>query len=377
MDKGGILEITRFEGTKIAGMLTHTPLVDHGDAVSYRDASGRQTGTQWQRLSGAHGYQRPLGAGKFAAVSDYPDATSIRVQVDGPGRFSGVVTDGSGKTVGSISTQAQGAALHSEFQSAAGQAHCTVDFHGDGVIEAVMTRPGHKAVGVMLARGNAAFISSGQSGTFRATTIDSEGNESGSLTQSRLSNGSVVIDYHDQDGKSTGRSQRTPMLGTVSRTIYVDPEESGEARTLDSVAGPEGTIETTRHVENESAKREGQDRVAMLVNADSDGQLTMGEFRTRGPPSPYPGAPKGLGSLTRLVVQRMNAAGDILILDYNETHFLERRDTVHASGIVEDVLYVTHAGKVTTWWREDGSYEQESDDGEGHVNSTGQAPRGH
>ena len=73
----------------------------------------------------------------------------------------------------------------------------------------------------------------------------------------------------------------------------------------------------------------------------------------------------------------MNAAGDILILDYNEAHFLERRDTVHASGIVEDVLYVTHAGKVTTWWREDGSYEQESDDGEGHVNSTGQAPRGH
>jgi hypothetical protein len=179
MDKDGILEITRFDGTKIAGTLTHTPLVDHGDAVSYRDASGRQIGTEWQRLGGAHGSQRPLGAGRFTAVSDYPDATSIRVQVDGPGRFSGVVTDGSGKTVGSMSTRVQDAALHSEFQSAAGPAHGTVDFHGDGVIEAVMARPGHKAVGVMLIRGSAAFISSGQSGAFKATTIDSEGNESG------------------------------------------------------------------------------------------------------------------------------------------------------------------------------------------------------
>jgi hypothetical protein len=123
-------------------------------------------------------------------------------------------------------------------------------------------------------------------------------------------------------------------------------------------------------VENERAKREGQDRVAMLVNADSDGQLTTAEFRTIGPPSPYPGAPKDLGRLARLVVERMNAAGDILILSYNELHFLERRDTVRASGIVEDVLYVTRAGTVTTRWHEDGSYEQTSDDGEGHVNTT-------
>ena len=104
----------------------------------------------------------------------------------------------------------------------------------------------------------------------------------------------------------------------------------------------------------------------MLVNADSGGQLTTAEFSTLGRPSPYPGAPKDLGLLTRLVVERMNASGDIFILSYDGALSLERRDTVHASGIVEDVLYSTREGTVTTLWHEDGSYEQTSDDGEGH-----------
>ena len=374
MDKNGILEITRFDGTKIAGTITHTPLVDHGDAVSYRDATGRQTGTEWQRLSGAHGSQRPLGAGRFTAVSDYPDATSIRIQVDGPGRYSGVVTDGSGKSVGSISTKLQGAALHSEFQSAVGSTHGTVDFHGDGVIEAVMARTGHKSVGVMLTRESAAFISSGRTDAFKAMTIDSEGNESGFLTQSSPSSRSVVIEYYDQDGTSTGRSQRTLVSGTLSRTTYVDLA-AGAAGRLDSVVRTEGGIATTLHVGDESATREGQDRIAMLVSADSDGELTKAECRTLGKPAPYPGAPGDFGLLTGLVIERVNAAGDILILTYDGAHYLERRDSVLASGVVEDVLYTTRNGTVTTRWHEDGSYEQTRDDGEGHVNTTRHSPR--
>ena len=113
----------------------------------------------------------------------------------------------------------------------------------------------------------------------------------------------------------------------------------------------------------------------MLVSADSDGELTKAECRTLGKPAPYPGAPGDFGLLTGLVIERVNAAGDILILTYDGAHYLERRDSVLASGVVEDVLYTTRNGTVTTRWHEDGSYEQTRDDGEGHVNTTRHSPR--
>ncbi len=75
----------------------------------------------------------------------------------------------------------------------------------------------------------------------------------------------------------------------------------------------------------------------------------------------------GIGRLTRYIVERIDGAGNIVIITYGYADSVDRRDTVYATGVVEDVLYATRDGVVTTRWQPDGSYERSTDDGEGHV----------
>jgi hypothetical protein len=74
-----------------------------------------------------------------------------------------------------------------------------------------------------------------------------------------------------------------------------------------------------------------------------------------------------MGQLTRYIVERIDGSGNIVIMTYQYADVVDRRATVYASGVVEDIVYVTRDGVMTTGWQTDGSYEQSTDEGEGHV----------
>jgi hypothetical protein len=366
LDTTGTMTVTLFDAAGISGTIANAPQIDYGNEVTYRDAKGSLTKCAWQELAGSHGTGSPLPAGGYSYTNEYPDGTKMLLKIDRLGVMTASVLNSLGTPIGIVRTTREHTEFHSHFQQVNAGASIDVDFHGDGTIEAAIARSGHSSVGVLLSDDFGYFISDNPR-EFRATTFD-EGYVSGSVAKLVLPDGSVALTRRDLEKREI-RMVRTPASAdTSATTTFAGPSQSmQEVSQLISVVTANQTVATREHKNQVVQPGAAVDPVAFLVGVSVDGSPTLQTFRTNGPTIHYPNQELHLGELTGFMQLGVTGFGAVQIRTFSGVGQLDRETTLRVTGVIEDVQYITSAGRVTTIFQEDGRYERTTDNGEGQV----------
>ena len=392
LDADGVLTDTQFQGGTVSGVATYSETFDGGNLTTDANASGTITGDQWEHADGSYGADTISAGGAIVGTAHYTDGGSSGSVDNGQGDITTTTINAAGASTGTTTTTIAAGAVTSQFVSTADTVSSEATTTASGAIQATTLGSSGNSVGIADdASDDISWISDSASGGSTSQLIDSSGDFLGTAVTTVATGGSMTVTNFDATGAETGYSVTSTVDGVVTTTNYADSagtfSESAYSQTVVNASGStttDYTLETGVAVETGYAvsvtaangdttttdytlNSDGSGRFVVSglteVGADSQGNVTKQEFNSSG----------GLSGYTE---ERIDSSGDTLITSYDSTGDLLSSSTVYASAIVNNVLYETDSGTVSTTWQTNGTYQQTTDDGEGDVTTTSYAANG-
>jgi len=387
----GVLTDTTYANGSVAGESVTTTAADGTSVTTDLFAAGAAVGDSWIDPDGTYGSDTVEAGGGSSGTANYTDSSSSSSVNNGQGEITTTNYSSAGTVTGTTQTTIADSLISSNYTSADGSVQSTAVLSGDGSTQASAAESGGSSAGMALDPTDAfSWEETNSQGVATAVSLDSDGNLSGKTVTSRT-NGEVVTIEYDPTGVETGYSLESTQNGVTTTTDYTGnvgqfietgytqtATGSNETTTTEySVSGgvatetgytlsttdAKGDTTTTSYVANPDGDGTFVANGSVVVNVNLQGLVTKDEYDAN-------------GSLLGYVTERIDSAGDSLVAQYDSAGNLLQTGTVFASGVVQNVLYGTDSGTVTTTWQTDGSYQQATDDGEGDVTTTSYSAAG-
>lgn len=381
----GMLTDLSYEDGSVSGETVSRPTADGGNVTTYLSPTGSVVGDSWIEVDGAYGSDTVQAGGGSTGAAYYNDSSRSSSVNNGQGDIITTNYSPSGTESGTTDIVIGDSEVAATYASSDGSVTSAAVFQGDGSTQATIAETAGASVGMNLDSVDAfSWTQSSGEGQTTAVLLDGAGDVTGRTATSESSDGLTTVSY-GPTGEETGYSLQASDSGVETTTYFEDQAgqfvETGydqvstgddtstttqyslvggvatETGCAVEVLNADGSTTTTTYTANPDGTGTFVATGQTVVSANLQGLVTKDEFGANGVLSGY-------------VTERIDSAGDTLVSEYDAAGDVLQQSTVFSTGVVQDVLYDTENGTVTTTWQVDGSYQQVTDDGQGDVTTT-------